>query len=131
MSWLGRVRLKPDTKYGDAGSIGPGANLVRCKITMASDNILRWRPKGPPQPVGEPELLWTMVKQRWQIDCTLQNFGRHGWSLHVLLNGSSFFRSRFRSWEDAIEGAEDKYAELVRGGWAPVPLNSTDRPFSR
>jgi hypothetical protein len=96
---------------------------------MATDNILIWRPKGSAQPVAEPELLWTMVKQQWQIDCTLQHYGRNGWSLHLLLNGYSFFQTRFRSWEDAIEGAEDKYAELVRGGWDPVPLSPKARPF--
>ena len=89
-------------------------------VAMGPDNILAWRPRAATVETPKPELLWTMVKQQWQIDCTLQNCGRHGWSVHVLLNGYSFFRCRFGSWEDAIEGAEDKFAELVRGGWTPA-----------
>ena len=94
---------------------------------MSAHNVLTWRPK-PTEPVlADPELLWTMLKQQWQIDCTLQNSGRNGWTVQVLLNGLMFFRGRFRSWADAIEGAEDKYAELVHGGWTPVPLSSEDQ----
>jgi len=95
---------------------------------MTGDNILPWRPKTQVQAVfSEPELLWTMHKQQWQIDCTLQNCGRIGWSIQVLLNGQPFFSHRFRMWEDAVGGAEDKYAELVRGGWTPVALTPADR----
>lgn len=68
-----------------------------------------------------------MHKDRWQIDCALQNCGRDGWSVQMRLDGKGFFRSQFRSWEDAVEKAEDRYAELVRGGWTPVPLQAEDR----
>jgi hypothetical protein len=94
---------------------------------MNADNVLHWRPKTDATPVlADPELLWTMLKDRWQIDCALQNCGRHGWSVQVLLDGQLFFQRRFRQWEDAVENAEDKYAELARGGWTPVPLKVVD-----
>ena len=88
---------------------------------MTSHNVLTWRPKTEPV-ASEPRLLWTMHKQQWQIDCALQNCGRSGWSIQALLDGQPFFRCWFRSWTDAVECAEDKYAELVRGGWTPVQL---------
>lgn len=94
---------------------------------MSAHNVLPWRPKSTEAVASEPELLWTMQKQRWQIDCTLQNHGRGGWSVRVLLNGLAFHSRRFRTWADAIEGAEDKYAELVHTGWTPVPLSSDDQ----
>jgi hypothetical protein len=94
--------------------------------TMSVHNVLPWRPKSTETVASEPELLWTMHKREWQIDCTLQNQGRNGWSVRVLLNGLGFHARRFRTWADAIEGAEDKYAELVRTGWTPVPLGTDD-----
>jgi hypothetical protein len=100
---------------------------IAADIPMERNNILAWRPKTASVDASEPELLWTMLKQQWQIECTLQNCGQSGWSVHVLLNGSSFFRCRFRSWEDAIEGAEDKFAELAGGGWTPVSPISNHR----
>ena len=93
---------------------------------MSAHNVLPWRPKSTEAVASEPELLWTMHKQQWQIDCTLQNLGRNGWSVRVLLNGLAFHTRRFRTWADAIEGAEDKYVELVRAGWIPVPLGTDD-----
>ncbi len=93
---------------------------------MSVHNVLPWRPKPTETVASEPELLWTMHKREWQIDCTLQNQGRNGWSVRVLLNGLGFHARRFRTWADAIEGAEDKYAELVRAGWTPVPLGTDD-----
>jgi hypothetical protein len=92
---------------------------------MALNNLLTWRPKLEAEsPVSEPEFLWTMCKGRWQIDCALQNCGRTGWSVLVLLDGQQFFRCHFRTWEDAVERAEDKYAELAHGGWTPIPLSA-------
>jgi hypothetical protein len=93
---------------------------------MSVHNVLPWRPKSAETVASEPELLWTMHKREWQIDCTLQNQGRNGWSVRVLLNGLGFHARRFRTWADAIEGAEDKYAELVRAGWIPVALDADD-----
>lgn len=95
---------------------------------MALNNVLPWRSKSEAEsPVSEPELLWTMLKNRWQIDCALQDRGRTGWSVQLLLDGQPFFRRQFRTWEDAVERAEDRYAELVRGGWTPVPLRAGDQ----
>jgi hypothetical protein len=94
--------------------------------TMSVHNVLPWRPKSTDTVASEPELLWRMHKREWQIDCTLQNQGRNGWSVRVLLNGLGFHARRFRTWADAIEGAEDKYAELVRAGWIPVSLGTDD-----
>jgi hypothetical protein len=94
---------------------------------MPADNVLNWRPKVGAIAVADPELLWTMHKTKWQIDCALQNCGRNGWSVQLLLDGQTFFRCRFRSWEDAVESAEDKYAELVKSGWTPIPLSADDR----
>lgn len=96
---------------------------------MASQNVLTWRPKTKPA-ISEPRLLWTMRKQKRQIDCALQNCGRSGWSVQVFLDGQSFVRSWFLSWVDAVECAEDKYAELVRGGWSPIPLGLEDQDGS-
>ena len=93
---------------------------------MSVHNLLPWRPKSTETVASEPELLWTMHKRQWQIDCTLQNQGRNGWSVRVLLNGLGFHARRFRTWADAIEGAEDKYAELVRAGWIPVQVGTDD-----
>jgi hypothetical protein len=39
------------------------------------------------------------------------------------LNSHPFFSGRFSAWADAIESAEEKYAELVRGGWTPIALS--------
>jgi hypothetical protein len=95
---------------------------------MNANNLLSWRPKSDPKPVVlEPDLLWTMLKTQWQIDCALQNCGRDGWSLQMMLDGQLFFQRRFRQWEDAVEAAEDKYSELVCNGWAPVPLQPENR----
>jgi len=95
---------------------------------MIPNNLLTWRPKLEAEsPLSDPELLWTMHKSRWQIDCAIQNCGRSGWSVQVLLDGQSFFRCQFRTWEDAVERAEDKYAELVHGGWTPVPFRAGDQ----
>lgn len=94
---------------------------------MNANNLLTWRPKTDTASLlSDPELIWTMHKSQWQIDCALQNCGPNGWSVQVLLDGQAFFRSRFKSWADAVESAEDKYAELVRGGWTPVPLCAED-----
>jgi len=85
---------------------------------MDTDNILPWRAsikKRPP--VLEPKVLWTVQKQRWQIDCMLQGRDPEGWCLKVLLNGQWFFSCRFTSWADAIQAADDKQAELLTGGW--------------
>jgi hypothetical protein len=92
---------------------------------MSAHNLLEWRPKtGEKAVVSDPDLLWTMLKNQWQIDCALQNCGKDGWSVQTLLDGQLFFQRRFRRWEDAVESAEDKYAELVRTGWSPVPLQA-------
>ena len=95
---------------------------------MGTPNVLTWRrkPAAPEPVVGDPSLLWTMRRDRWLIDCVLQDCGRRGWTLQVQLNGLTFFRSSFRSWEDAIESAEDRYAALVHSGWTPVPLSRDD-----
>jgi len=96
---------------------------------MRAQNVLSWRPKtvAADQVAGDPALLWTMRRDRWQIECILQDHGRRGWTLQVMLNGLTFFRSWFRSWEDAIESAEDRYASLVHGGWTAVPLSRDDQ----
>ena len=101
---------------------------AREQQVMNADNLLPWRPKPNERRVlSDPELLWTMLKSQWQIDCALQNCGRDGWSVQVILDGQLFFQRRFRQWADAVESAEDKYAELVRGGWTPVPLKAVDQ----
>jgi hypothetical protein len=82
---------------------------------MYADNVLPWRPRMAT--LSPPEVVWMMRKQQWQIDCTLQDCGKQGWSVCFLLNGQWFFRSRFRSWVGAIEAAEDKYEELSESGW--------------
>ena len=96
---------------------------------MSKRNVLEWRRKPAEFATADPALLWTMTKERWQIGCMLQNCGRRGWSVQVRLNGLAFIRHHFRSWEDAIEGAEDRYAELVRSGWTPSgPSPDDDQP---
>jgi hypothetical protein len=111
-----------------SGDYGIDSCLLRIctSRTMSVHNVLPWRPKPTETVASEPDLLWTMHKREWQIDCTLQNQGRNGWSVRVLLNGLGFHARRFRTWADAIEGAEDKYAELVRAGWIPVTLDKDD-----
>jgi len=95
---------------------------------MPARKVLPWRPRSEqPAPIGDPALLWTMRRDRWQIECVLQDRGRQGWTLHGLLNGLTFFHSPFKSWEDAIENAENRYAALVDGGWTPVPLSREDQ----
>jgi len=90
---------------------------------MSANKLLTWRARGHNgAAVSDPELIWTMHKSRWQIDCALQNCGRTGWSVQMRLDGQPFLRCQFTSWEDAVESAEDQYAELARGGWTPIPL---------
>jgi hypothetical protein len=90
---------------------------------MRTNNILPWRPKGHlPVAVLYPKLLWTVQKQQWQIDCILQGCDTEGWSVRVLLNGDWFFCCQFPSMKDAMEAADDKYTELLNGGWAASTL---------
>jgi hypothetical protein len=90
---------------------------------MKANNILEWRPKSSATAASlEPTLLWTVRKQQWKIDCILQGRDLDGWSVRVLLNGQWFFCCRFTSLGDAVQSADDKYAELLNGGWAAVSI---------
>ena len=62
--------------------------------------------------------LWTVYKQQTRIECFLQGRPADGWSIRVLLNGQWFFCCRFISWDEAIQAAGGKYAELLAGGWS-------------
>jgi hypothetical protein len=88
-----------------------------------SADVLRWRPKTttPPNMSG-PKLLWTVHKQQWRIECILENQEADGWNVRVLLNGRWFFCCRFGSWNEAIQAANDKHAELEAGGWSPAAV---------
>jgi hypothetical protein len=92
--------------------------------------VIAWRPKPavPPPVVRQSEYLWTMVKQRWQIDCVIEEGGRLGWTVRVLINRRLFFRCLFPTWPAAIDAAEIKYAELFSAGWAPGPISASDDP---
>jgi hypothetical protein len=90
-----------------------------------SAKILQWRPKTvEPLAVRDPRLQWTMHKQQWRIDCTLDGCAADGWSVRVLLNGGWFFCCRFTSRGEAIQAVTDKYAELLAGGWAPAAIGA-------
>jgi len=67
-----------------------------------------------------------MRKDTSQIECVLRDCGSLGWTVQVLLNEQSLFRSRFAAWVDAIESAEDRYAALAQSGWTPIPLDHDD-----
>jgi hypothetical protein len=94
-----------------------------------SRSLIAWQPTPAVPPVArQSEYLWTMVKQRWQIDCVIEEAGRLGWTVRVLINRRFFFRCEFPTWVAAVDAAEIKYAELVRAGWTPGPISASDDP---
>jgi hypothetical protein len=92
--------------------------------------LLAWRPKAavPPPAVRPSEYLWTMAKQQWRIDCVVDECGRLGWAVRVLINRRLFFRCEFPTWVAAVDAAEIKYAELFRAGWTPGPISAANDP---
>jgi len=66
-----------------------------------------------------------MVKREWQIDCLLDDGGAAGSTIHWLLNGQWFFRSRFAQTADALVAVEQKYEELRSTGWTAVRLDQS------
>jgi hypothetical protein len=87
---------------------------------MNVDNTLPWRPScDRAVQARESRVLWTVQKQRWQIDCILQGCEGQGWGVNVLLNGDWFFSCRFASRAEAANAAGDKHAELLTSGWRP------------
>ena len=97
---------------------------------VSESRVIAWRPKsGVAPPVArQSEYLWTMVKQRWQIDCVIEEAGRLGWTVRVLINRRLFFQCEFPTWVAAVDAAEIKYAELFRAGWTPGPISAADDP---
>jgi len=75
--------------------------------------------------VNQPEYVWTMVKQEWQIDCVVEDEGPARCAVRVLLNGQWFFRTHFTSRAQAVKSAEAKYDELWNDGWKPVVISTT------
>ena len=92
--------------------------------------VIAWAPKtiATPPVVRPSEYLWTMVKQQWQIDCVVEEGGRLGWAIRVLINRRLFFRCEFPTWVAAVDAAEIKYTELFRAGWTPGPISASDDP---
>jgi hypothetical protein len=72
--------------------------------------------------VSGPKLLWTLHKQQWRIECILESREADGWNVRVLLNGRWFFCCRFGSWNEAIQAANDKHAELEATGWSSAAI---------
>lgn len=95
-----------------------------------SAKILGWRPKRPRggTPTLDARPLWTVHKQQTQIECFLQGRSADGWNIRVLLNGQWFFCCRFTSWDEAIQTAGSKYAELRAGGWLPTRVKNSASP---
>src|SRR6476661_4368660 len=88
---------------------------------VSETRAIAWHPNAavrPPAP-RPSEYLWTMVKRRSQIDCVVEECGRLGWAVRVLINRRVFFRCEFPTWIEAIDAAEMKYGELARAGWRP------------
>jgi plasmid maintenance system killer protein len=99
------------------GDIAPERTPV-AGVTMKPNNVLPWRPKiREAVAVSDSKVLWSVQKEQWKIECTLEGTESQGWSIRVLLNGQWFFCCQFASMADAVHAANDKYAELLNAGW--------------
>ena len=65
-----------------------------------------------------------MHKQEWRIDCRLRDDGMGHWKAVFFVNACWFFSCSFRTWALAVSAADDKHADLVESGWAPVAADS-------
>ena len=69
-----------------------------------------------------------MVKHGRQIDCVIEEGGRLGWAIRMMINHQVFVRCQFPTFVAAVDAAEIKYGELFRAGWAPGVISVRDAP---
>jgi hypothetical protein len=89
---------------------------------VGEGRVIAWRPKTAASRAPAPtEHRWTMAKQEWRITCVVEQSGRLGWAIRVLMNGEWLFRCEFPTWTAAVNAADTKYAELMGAGWTAAP----------